>query len=110
MEEEWKQKYMELLNQTKVQDEKIENLTQEKDKYCKMTNGLSSELAKTRRLLLEASQSIELDKIRLEMANVQLESSKLKSDAENKDQEIQKLRKEMESLKNNSKAMKAKIK
>src|SRR5688572_21227699 len=85
-----------------------------------MTNELSSELAKTRtqlgelqnkrkRSLLEV-QSIELDKIRMEMANVQIENSRLKSDSENKDQEIHKLRKEIESLKNNSKAMKAKIK
>jgi chromosome segregation ATPase len=118
---EWKQKYMELLNINKLQDEKIENLTQEKDKYCKKTNELSSELAKTRtqlgemqskrnkRTLLEV-QSIELEKTRMEISGVQLENSKLKSDLENRDQEVIKLKKEIDSLKSSSKIMKSKIK
>ncbi|GBB97331.1 hypothetical protein RclHR1_02970006 [Rhizophagus clarus] len=117
---EWRQKYMELLNQNKLQEEKIENLTQEKDKFCKKTNELSSELAKTRtqlgemqlkrkRTLLEV-QSIELEKTRMEISGVQVENSKLKSELENKDQEINKLKKEIDSLKNNSKVLKSKIK
>lgn len=111
---------MELLNLNKLQEEKIENLTQEKDKFCKKTNELSSELAKTRtqlgemqskrkRTLLEV-QSIELDKTRMEMSEVQVENTKLKTDLDNKDQEINKLKKEIDSLKNNSKSMKSKIK
>uniref|UniRef100_U9SP33 C2H2-type domain-containing protein n=1 Tax=Rhizophagus irregularis (strain DAOM 181602 / DAOM 197198 / MUCL 43194) TaxID=747089 RepID=U9SP33_RHIID len=117
---EWKQKYMELLNQNKLQEEKIENLTQEKDKFCKKTNELSSELAKTRtqlgemqskrkRTLLEV-QSIELEKTRMEMSGVQRENTKLITELESKDQEINKLKKEIDSLKNNSKSLKSKIK
>ncbi|CAG8650639.1 5073_t:CDS:2 [Rhizophagus irregularis] len=116
----WKQKYMELLNQNKLQEEKIENLTQEKDKFCKKTNELSSELAKTRtqlgemqskrkRTLLEV-QSIELEKTRMEMSGVQRENTKLITELESKDQEINKLKKEIDSLKNNSKSLKSKIK
>ncbi|CAI2178417.1 10773_t:CDS:2 [Funneliformis geosporum] len=109
----WKQKYSELL---KLQDD----LTQEKERYCKMVNDLSSDLAKTRTQLGELQirrkrslfevQSIELEKVRMEMADVQLENSRLKSDAENKEQETHKLRKEVETLKNSVKTYKSKIK
>ncbi|CAG8536676.1 686_t:CDS:2 [Funneliformis mosseae] len=113
----WKQKYNELL---KLQDEKIDNINQEKERCCKKVNELSSDLAKARtqigelqsrrkRSLLEV-QSIELEKVRMEMADVQIENSKLKSDAENREQDTHKLRKEVETLKNSLKACKSKIK